>query len=108
MQRISKHLSLACEGGAVYRLLLQGVSQQELEIQQDLLTAAYGAEVRLSRLHPAAHLGSCKLCSVTKQSWERWMHLPHCICGWKRLFFTYPFVIRRSVLEHDKMIAYDH
>ena len=54
MQRISKHLSLACEGGAVYRLLLQGVSQQELEIQQDLLTAAYGAEVRLSRLHPAA------------------------------------------------------
>lgn len=54
MQRISKHLSLACEGGAVYRLLLQGVSQQELGIQQDLLTAAYGAEVRLSRLHPAA------------------------------------------------------
>jgi len=54
MQRISKHLSLACEGGAVYRLLLQGVSQQELGIQQDLLTAAYGAEVRLSRFHPSA------------------------------------------------------
>eukprot|EP00435_Cladocopium_sp_Y103_P049634 s577_g15.t1 len=51
MRRISKHLSLACEGGAVYRLLLQGVSQQELEIQKDLLTAAYGAE---TRLHPAA------------------------------------------------------
>ena len=55
MQRISKHLSLACEGGAVYRLLLQGVSQQQLEIQKDLLTAAYGAESRLTRLHPAAH-----------------------------------------------------
>ena len=51
--RISKHLSLACEGGAVYRLLLQGVSQKDLEIQKDLLTAAYGRHDK-SKLHPAA------------------------------------------------------
>ena len=51
--RISKHLSLACEGGAVYRLLLQGVSQKDLEIQKDLLTAAYGRH-DVSKLHPAA------------------------------------------------------
>eukprot|EP00434_Breviolum_minutum_P019791 symbB.v1.2.017463.t1/scaffold1361.1/size175804/3 len=51
--RISKHLSLACEGGAVYRLLLQGVSQKDLEIQKDLLTAAYGRQ-DVSKLHPAA------------------------------------------------------
>ena len=42
MGRISKHLSLACEAGAVYRLLLSGVSKSELEIQKELLTAAFG------------------------------------------------------------------
>lgn len=48
--RISKHLSLACEAGAKYRLLLKGVSQKELAIQQDLLTAAYVKD----ELHPDA------------------------------------------------------
>ena len=42
MSRISKHLTLACEAGAVYRLLNQGVSKQELQIQKELLGAAFG------------------------------------------------------------------
>ena len=42
MSRISKHLTLACEAGAVYRLLNQGVSKLELQIQKELLGAASG------------------------------------------------------------------
>ena len=48
--RISKHLSLACEAGAKYRLLLKGVSPKELAIQEDLLSAAYVQD----SLHPKA------------------------------------------------------
>ncbi|CAE7493266.1 unnamed protein product [Symbiodinium sp. CCMP2592] len=44
MSRISKHLSLACEAGATYRLLNQGVSKLELQIQSDLLGAAFGKD----------------------------------------------------------------
>ena len=49
MSRISKHLTLACEAGAVYRLLNQGVSKLELQIQRELLGAAFGNSDSTSR-----------------------------------------------------------
>ncbi|CAJ1376714.1 unnamed protein product [Effrenium voratum] len=54
--RISKHLSLACEAGAVYRLLQQGVPKAELQIQKELLSAAFGPDPSASdaKFHPDA------------------------------------------------------